>query len=329
MNDQHLQQFMEFVEFERAAGGPDPHMALAVEHVKDRPVAERWWMGGCYVGVYNFPTAARIHAEVPWETALEWDSSEWLAFLTEHWPGIATRRERRAVRSPEKLARYFAEYVEFAEAHLSWGDALWGASRDQNYEQLWAEANRVYALGRYAAIKLLEFLRRSVDAPLEQPDFRLDDGWSPVEGLKLLYDGHVVHQHRGWSPTIEWAEEKAREVRQLAALRGFELSMFETQVFLCDYKQAWNGRQYPGRSQDSELEYADAIAPHWGLDDTMEDLRERLFPSQVLGEANGWRHVRKELGKVLPEAGFTWTDFRFDYAATLAAGRSVFDPVAR
>jgi hypothetical protein len=328
MNEQHLQQFLEFVEFEKAAGGPDPHMALAVEHVKDMPEADRWWMGGCYVGVYNFPTAARIHAEVPWETALEWDSSEWLAWLTEHWPGIATRRERRAVRSPEKLARYFAEYVEFAEAHLSWGDALWGASRDANYEQLWAEAGRVYALGRYASIKLLEFLRRSLNAPLEQPDFRLDDGWSPVEGLKLLYSGDG-NGGPEYHKTLEWAEAKAREVRFLAGLRGFPLTMFETQVFLCDYKQAWNGRQYPGRSQDSELEYAAAIAPHWGADDTMVQLRDRLFPRQVLGEHGGWAHVRKELGKVLPEAGFTWTDFRFDYAETLRQGRSVQDPVTR
>jgi len=109
---------------------------------------------------------------------------------------------------------------------------------------------------------------------------------------------------------LEWAEAKAQEVRQLAELRGLPLTMFETQVFLCDYKQAWKGRQYPGRSQDSELEYASAIAPHWGEDDTMPLLRDRLFPRQVLGEWNGWSHVRKELGRVLPQAGFTWSDFR-------------------
>src|SRR3990167_8584554 len=101
----HWQYFADFCRNERAVGGPDPHMVIAGHLSKDCPLGERIWRGGCYVGTYNVPAAEALWQAWPWPTAFG-KQEELSTWLKEHWEGIPTRRERRCVRTPAKMARY-------------------------------------------------------------------------------------------------------------------------------------------------------------------------------------------------------------------------------
>lgn len=315
--------FGEFVRWETAVGGPDPHMATVAKMSEGHTWAERVWRAGCYIGVYNVPTAQALWERWPWAEACE-VAREPLAFegwLREHWEGIATRRERRSVRRPEQLGRFLREYATWAE---NLGERPWyrsGADRDPygRYEEAWGDCQTVYALGRYVALKLLEFLRRYCDAPIDLPDLRPRGGWSPREGLSLLYPEYLGElTGRDSETNLRLANSLTEEVKmRLAWDENLELDRYNLQVLLCDFKQSWTGRrQFPGRSLDSEIEYHRSVQQHWGLDDSMFSARAALFPSEALGEVQGWDHVRKELGHVLREWGYTWSDCIYSYTAT-------------
>ena len=301
----HWAHFTEFCRYEKRAGGPDPHMALAAHFASSVPEREAFWRLGVYVAVYNVPTAMAI-----WN---RWEPDDVFAhpneledWLREHWPFIATRRERRSVRRPQQLASCLYTIARWAME----------GTMPASYHDAWAAADRLYAFGRYAKIKLLEATHRVLFLPDEQiPDLRPDGGWSPIEGLRLLYpDDELINES---NPRL--VNQLAETVRERAGVEGVALDRYEVQVLLCDYKQAWHGRQYPGRSQDSELEYAETVGQAFDVTE-MFGARLELFPQEVLGEVRGWNGVRKELGSCLPEHGYVWSDFKFDYGNTLWLG---------
>jgi hypothetical protein len=132
----------------------------------------------------------------------------------------------------------------------------------------------------------------------------------PEDSEKLNGDDRPEH--------LALANARAEDAGRELAERGIELTRYNLQVLLCDFKQCYIGRrQFPGRSQDSELEYEAKIAPHWGPDPTMRNARKELFPKQALGELSGWTHVRQELGHVLRDFGYMWSDLLYDYVKTV------------
>lgn len=305
--------FREFCELEKAAGGPDPHMRLAGALVEDAPTAAKWWMGGCYIGVYNYPTAEKLFENWTLDGMRAAQMTHIVAWLEKHWKGIATRRERRAVRTPIQLARFLKGYADWASDQLEWGDTFWTIDHTENYETFWHSSQTVYSLGRYVSLKLGEFLRRYADVPIEMPDLRLRGGWSPMEGLSLLFPDQATELNGG-DQFADLGEELGAALRVAMREYGTPLDLYETQVLLCDFKQCWSGkRQYPGRSQDSELEYYAQVSGHWGPATRMFEFRQRLFPAEVLGELQGWEGVRKELGHFLTSYGYNWSDLKYLY----------------
>jgi Alpha-glutamyl/putrescinyl thymine pyrophosphorylase clade 2 len=307
---QHDRLFAEFCRWEKAVGGPDPHMALAGELSAGSSPIDRAWQVGCYLACYNVPTGITLWTHWPYNrVSAEAELLE--GWLREHWEGLAFRRERRAVRSPEKLARHL---VSLAIWLSSLGGREWVYTG--NYEQAWRDADQIYGVGRYIKLKLLEALRRYTDVSVQLTDLRASGGWSPREALCLLYPACSAELLGNDSKrNCIVAERCAKQAQErLAEGYGIELDAYELQVLLCDYKQSYVGkRQFPGRSQDSEIAYYDKIADYWGLDDTMFQARARLFPHKTLGEICGWRQVREELGDVVSTWGYTWSDLQFDY----------------
>lgn len=305
--------FADFCRWEMAVGGPDPHMAtmIAMMPSESDPQA-RLWEGAAYVSVYNVPTAEAILREWTWQGARAGDVTGW---LTEHWAGIVTRRERRAVRSPEKLGRCLQSLAGWVERVP--GAPYYGPDPRANYERAWADLESVYALGRYSKLKLLEYATR-VGYPLELPDLRAKGGWSPREGLALLFPTYETELMGADEPrNIRIAEMLAGVAQRKLATLDVHLNKYVLQVCLCDFKQEWVGqRQFPGRSLDSELEYDAKIRPHWDWATAMYATRRILFPERALGEVAGWDYVRKELGTVARRHRYTWSDLRFDFLAS-------------
>ena len=313
--EQHWQYFVEFVRLERAVGGPDPHMVLVGHMSRDVSEMERLWRAGCYVGVYNVPAAEVIWRSWSWEGIVAQGPVDLTRWLRTHWSGIPTRRERRCVRSPEKLARFLLEYA-------AWIPTVWPEIRSSSYQEAWNRCQEVYAMGRYATMKLLEFWHRYCGFPQPMPDIRARGGMSPRQTLALLMPEHKDLFLDDAASSVGKVEVLAEEARSnLRIQHGFDLDHFLFQVLLCDYRQSCEGqRQYPGRSHDSELDYRRVVEDHFGaaVETEMLTARQQLFPAVALGErvVGGWTGVRKELGRVLRLHGYTWSDVKFSYPAT-------------
>lgn len=328
--DEQWKFFAEFCSLERRAGGPDPHLTLSVEMSRRESLEERFWRAGCYIAVYNAPFGEAIWRDWSWERVNNKRAEAALrAWLDDNFKKLITRRERRCVRRPEWMHEYLLSYYEFA-ARLP---ELLHVHRDKSpvelYEVLWEEANSVKRLGRYVALKLLEFLRVGCGVAAELPDLRAKGGWSPRQQLGYLFPNHAVVASRDddSDETCALADRLAEEAqRRLAGDFGVEVDKFQLQVLLCDFKQSWKGRrQYPGRSIDSELEYARKAHELWGLPSDIWRARRHLFPAEQLGEVQGWEGPRADCAEVLAEHHYTWSDQLYDFRAT----RDFASPAAR
>lgn len=324
----HLQQFADFCRWDRAAGGPDPHMACVGQICKQQNFtpAQTLWLGALYCAVYNVPTALVLLAKWPTAEAAYADEERTI-WLAENWAGIAFRRERKAVRSAIKLGRCIESVAMWCLDAQSTTEA-WDLSpgADERYELAFDDVTKnIYGFGRYIGQKFLEYGRRYCAWNVQVQDIRADDGWSPREGLALLMPGysHMLTSEKNDALTLESINALADMLRE-DVLKKHQLTLdyYELQVFLCDYKQSWTGkRQYPGRSQDSELDYFNKIKDHWGkppgdatlLFQPMFKARVAIFPHKALGEINGWHGVRKKLGKVLSTNGYTWSDLVYSW----------------
>ncbi len=316
MTPDHWRLFSEFCRYEKEVGGPDPQLAMIVHAGRDLPLEDRVWGAGCYGAVYNTGGALVLWNKLPRSTVLGMGEDELRAWLVEHWDGIPFRRERRAVRTPDKLARYLRSYA--LQSH-NWPERAWwrNESSPANYEVAWADVNRVYGVGRYIAIKLLELFHR-LGAGTAAYDIRAREAWSPRQALALLWPQHARTLNEDQS-RVGSAHAESIANTTLAVLRDdweVEVSHFELQVMTCEYRESIESRrQYPGHSHDSEDRYLQAVVPHWGrsLADDGYQARKALFPAASLGELAGWEGNREDLGPVAAEYGYTWSDLRYDY----------------
>lgn len=305
----HWRFFTEFCRYERLAGGPDPHMACVGEMAAGLGRQSAWDWCGVYIACYNVPTAEILYRELP---ARGLEQEQW---IRDNWAGLAFRRERRPVRTPAKLARYMESWEEWASHDRPWMSGLMGPH--EAYEAAWRDVLTVWGLGRYVALKALEFLRRYAGAPIELPDIRPAGGWSPRQALALLYPEHEPYLNGDdRAGNLAVANGLAFDAQQRLWDAGVEVDLYNLQVLLCDYKQSAVGqRQYPGRSLDSEMVHARKVHAHFGNTTQLWEVRSRLFPAWALGELNGWDDVRP-LGPVLAEHGYTWSDRLYDWNAS-------------
>ena len=312
--EEHWKYFSEFCRNEIAIGGPDPHMNLAAKIVDnmDSSFKEKAWMGLCYAAVYNVPTAFALFVQpLPGTDTQE----KWEIFLKSNWHGIAFRRERKAVRSVEKLARCLVSANDWLESKCKENDygPVFGWV---TFEQAFEDVCSIYGFGRYIGQKYVEYARRHLGATVQVEDIRPVDGWSPRAGLALLFPDYEKEINGGDSDgEINIVNDCAGILKhKLKSDYGVDLDYYLLQVLLCDYKQSVIGeRQFPGRSQDREIEYDAKIAPVWGRCEAMFTARKQIFPAKALGEINCWDRVRKELGTVLANYKYTWSDLEYSY----------------
>lgn len=314
---EHWRHFADFAKWEKASGGPDPQLAMvgAMSHRVGGP--ELWWRAGCYIAVYNVPFAEVIWRDWPW-ARMRQESGEVRGWLDSNWSRITTRVERRCVRRPDWMESFLIGYAAFAaerEYILRECERLDPADA---YDFAWDRALQVPRLGRYVALKLLEFLRRYGGLCAEPPDIRPAGGWSPRATLAMLWERPEAAARDDRPETLALVDALARDTcTRLAGEFEIEVDLFQLQVLLCEYRESWEGRrQYPGRSLDSELKYARAAEEKWGIRSTIWKARERTFPMEHLGEMNGWDGPREGPANCLADWGYTWTDMRYVYADT-------------
>ena len=323
----HWRMFSEFANYEKAVGGPSAHLCMVAGMSRGLPVHEQVWRAGCYAAVYNTGSGMALWNHLSRDEVLAMDEGELSVGLADCWEGLPMHRHRRAIRTPEKMARYLRSY---ALASRDWPDRDWwtGAATPAHYEAAWREVNAVYGVGRYIAIRILELFSR-FGAGTALHDIRARDAWSPRRTLSLLWPEHTRvlsddQSLRGAATTEHIANTTLTRV---AEEYGVPLNHYELQVFTCEYHQSIdNKRQFPGRSIDGEGQALRKVEPYWGAEVTAEGwaVRRELFPAVSLGEVNGWT-TRDELMAVAADHDYTWSDLVYDYTAT----RDVAAPVRR
>jgi hypothetical protein len=324
--EDHQRHFAEFLRAIAGAGGATPHLTMIVRASFELDARAAAWLGFMYAATYNYAAAEALAATLVPE-ALPEDLPGW---LRARWRYIPLRRERKAVRAPERLATCIRGFSVALELER------WQAL--DSYEVAWDWAlNTLPYVGRYIAIRLIEFLRRRYALPLGMPDIRAHGGLYPRQALALLYPGQSdVLLGDNWPTTVHAVEAIANgELVRLHALGLGWVDHYALQALLCEYKQSALGRrQYPGRSLDSELGYwakaYDPAGPFARLREMsrLGTVRAACFPACHLGEQSGWAGVRDELGPLLNDYGYIWSDAHYDYRATRQAGAWA-DPVRR
>jgi len=310
--DEHFLHFAEFVKGVQLSGGTTPHVAMTVESLSrlDDP-REKLWFAGCYALTYNWPSAERIFLEWPVDS---FNQADFLMWTEEHWAGIPLRKERKAVFRKPFFAESLASYHRFIDT-LSW---------PATYPEALAEFDAgCRYMGRYIAIRWLEVVRRAFGTEWVMPDIHSDGGQHPRKALALLYpeDGPALLGGNSARELLVSDQAAARCLLDLNMAYGIETDYYTIQSLLCEYKQSVLGRkQYPGKSIDTEMDYFRRVYAHWGEERQQQssfyDVREACFPVWALGEWNGWDGVRPELGGVLADHGYTWSDTLYDYTAT-------------
>jgi hypothetical protein len=308
--EEHWRFFTEFIAEEKALGGPDPHLATLGPMLRACPPNEKIWRCCLYASGYNIPLAEAIWNVWPYERASVW-VSDLRAWVFANWSKFGLRRERRAVRTPEKFTRMLLSMLDWMKDPAAAG--LWQGG---TFEEAWKSTGQIYGLGRYVQQKLIEALVRHTGAPFAQDDIRAKDGTSPREGLALLWPGNEPFLLRGGNGpvNIRMIDDLAARTGARLAEQGVNVSWFELQVVLCEYKKSWQGKQYPGRTHDTELRYFREAQQAWGgFQSDMLHARAEVFPEVILGEKRGWWRQREELEAALPIYRYTWTDRKFDF----------------
>jgi len=309
----HENMFVEFCRQEIRSGGPDPHMRMA-EDLALRSKDPLWFVG-VYTAPYVVSTAAAITGEYNRRRAVSYPESL-VKWVTANWSHLPIRKERRVNGvGSAKLAEIVSKYGEWLYA--GGVEKLEGMDFHAAFKALDPPH-----YGRYFKTKLYEVLRRTLESSghkvrlPEMPDIVPKGGAHPRKALTFFWPDH---QYKSDKPEdIEDANSKAEYLKTMLLDRGVEVDWFVLEVLLCNYRQAVNGGQYPGRAHDSEYGHYEIVKgrfPQAAAD--VLACRSRLFPHQYLGEVGGrWQGRRAELGKIMMAHGYVWNDSEYDYAGT-------------
>jgi hypothetical protein len=195
-------------------------------------------------------------------------------------------------------------------------------SPQERYILFWdVSIKEIKRYARYVALKLLESYRLYCGFELEAPDIRPKDGWSPMKTVSWLFPEKKDLLLSGDNSRLDEVNRIVKDLQnKLSDEYNVNIDLFHLQVALCEYRESYEGRrQYPGRSLDSELGYYYKAHDKWDSYQSVFPLaRLRKFPRKHLGEWGGWEGARNELGTVISDFDYTWSDLLYDYKETLS-----------
>lgn len=333
--DWHFRKFTEFTQRKMEVNEPSPHLAMVGHMSKDESVIERVWRIGCYAIPYSLPVGMMTWQTFTAEQAMR-NPKKVLNWIDKNWNGIlkGTRRERRCVRSVVKYKECVASYINWMQDDFPALTFLVPShvTPEDYYDMVWDSVQKVKFFGRYIGIRVVEGLRRFADLPAQLYDIRSMGAWSPRKCLvylfpkqhKELLTENAVNNRK----TDELAWSLAEQVQE--ALPG--MSHYVYAAMLCEYRDAFEDRrQYAGWTIDQEPLLFQKSYEYFGdsLDSTLFwNTRADIFPTETLGEFQGWEGTRWDITNVLRDYGYVWSDLLYDYVATRDGG-SFEHPVER
>lgn len=342
-SDWHWKMFADFAKNKAIVKEPSPHMQMIGLLTEGKSKEDVVWFSGLYAAFYNIPSAMVMFKEWPWELAVQ--EPEAVAFwVHEHWRGLATRTERRTVRTPDKMAECILSYIQWAKKDFPQyirQTSFLGSQQEEDdaYDEIWQDSDKkLRYMGRYIIIRLLEALHRFAGLKPRLYDIRSIGGWSPKRALALLYPENM---------SVLLSSDTKTNVQLVDAMAWAAMGRFKSQfnvtmspyvfaALLCEYRVAYeNRRQYPGWTIDQEPAYWYKIKSYWEMtkglpfihevERQFTDVRKALFSEHCLGELNGWSGTRVEPRSVMRDHSYNWNDQYYKYNETTDFSQ----PVAR
>jgi hypothetical protein len=302
--ESHWPLFRKFIRAEKAVGGPDCQFTLMLEHARHHS-AERMddptdvmWLIGCYGGHHCAMPAYEVWDEFSYAEVIK--RPELLhRWLKKHWRALPVRREMRSHRMLDKRHQCLVDFAQYAAS---------GRWRKGDFERTWNDSQqRVKYYGRYMSIKVLELMHRTVRPDMPSIDIRAAHAWSPRAAMALLYPKQawwIGDRKRNDADTVADVEKYATRIYDDLHEHDIDVSYFELQGLLCNYKEMLYGRFYPGAGHDEDIEYMREYARDFDPTSWWKT-RKRIFRHKDLGEINGWNGLR-------PEVGERWMQMRID-----------------
>jgi hypothetical protein len=225
----------------------------------DWDAEQRLWfavINGC---TQHAITSLRIFNKYPQipQSKQEWaEFNEW--FNTE-WPNLAFDADRlKNKRNTVRALFSYAELVKVAGSQV----ALY---RDKTYAECWAVASCIYGFGRLSTFSYLEYVKIMGLGP-ECTDLMFEDfdgsrshrnGALFLEGLDhLVYDKRAKNNFDGkyenFSKMCGWLKVRADEYLKIVSHP--DAGYFTYESCLCQFKNGFFGRRYPGVYSDMAWE---------------------------------------------------------------------------
>lgn len=305
--EQHWEMFTEFCRLEKQAKGPDQQIPLLVELSKDMIILEKIWLAGCYAATHCIPTAYIIWQQ--WRPGFV-EFEEILKWIVKNKKGLPVRPERKSIYIPGHFARCVVDFSEYSTV-------LEKKYKKMTYDDIWEDSiSSVKYYARYMAIKYIEILRNMLNMPWEMPDIRPKGAWSPRLMLSFLYPekAEILNSKKETEEVLLTGTETSLKAVAELKKRGVELSLFDVQVLLCEYREIINGGFYSGASLDEEIEYIDKAEEFFpGKFEEIFKARRKIFDNRFLGEMNSWHGIRRELWRTTKEKSYIWSDLLYEY----------------
>jgi hypothetical protein len=220
--------------------------------------------------------------------------------------------DRKWVKLRNEFVPMWKDYMERT------GGAQWhyyntfclGAPED-NFRAVLKEIKTMYFVKRYAASLLYELLADITPLAIAPYDGYLDlrEARTVRQGLQLILGEDLgAEQKTAPSQSLPRLQEALTGIMRecVAENKDFKDSWWDVESSLCRFRNMMHGERYWGfytdRAQEDLLWYEREHPEHdWSIG---WEARAHVIHPSLLGELNGWKGIRKERYKYLPQTGY-------------------------
>lgn len=236
-----LSDLVSFARLEVAAGDIEPWAELLTYLASSAALDEEeaLWAVKLYNATDDLGSTWRLRER--WPTPAAWAADADRAYAAT----LPLSRERRNLYGG-RIIRHLTSYTSALGGQAQ---RLWlqegvpaGASPTDAFGTLLPYLRRVWGTGRQSAFEWAEFVAKVAQMPVDAPDAYLWEASGPRHSIEDIYAGGRP------APSRQWLDDRAAECREVLRVEGgLDLSWWDFETVICDFKVMRRGRYYPGQ----------------------------------------------------------------------------------
>lgn len=178
-----------------------------------------------------------------WSIATRWPSPQiWLKSSdredAQNYPIMRERRNLYGGRINHRMESYCTLVGEGTQAEW-FMKPLRLDDPGEDFERLNRHVRQITQVGRQAAYEFCEFIAKVLMFPVDSTDGHLWESSGPRQSIEYLHDLE--------NPTLDQLNDAAAMTKDYLEMEGVELSWWDFETIICDFKVASRGRYYVGQ----------------------------------------------------------------------------------